>query len=237
MHKRFVNIIVSGTIAGVIIACGSTVAEKMGDTIMDAGDSVTDAGSQALVDAGEFLVDAGQELINAGRKRTSSQDSGGELDSTGDLLEDSVTPDSELNDTGIVADVGQALKDAGQAITDAGNAMVSDASAQDNEEDDIPRSHWVLRDKDGVPVEAMVSGTCGQDYDAPHYVSCSSNILYGNIDEYPCVLITYLKNKYVNTLYKLETGKPEQCNSQNSSPPEWVVNALPNAPYEITLEY
>ena len=117
-------------------------------------------------------------------------------------------------------------------------ALATYAQAQDSgsEEDDIPRPHWVLRDKDGVAVEAMVSGTCGYDNESTLFKSCQV-FEYGTVNDFPCVAIHWLGNRYINTAYELNTGKPDKCNYSGVEPPEFVQSILSAPPYSLKIEY
>jgi len=104
---------------------------------------------------------------------------------------------------------------------------------------DLPRPHWVLWDKDGNPVDAMVQASCPFDTSAVNYSTCldMQNNDFPDASEFPCVWVSYLGSTFTNVPYDLDTGKPEGCIATTRTIPKWVEDALPSAPYTLTLEY
>lgn len=184
-------------------------------------------------------------------------------------------------------------------------------AAPDATDDEDPRQpHWVLRDRYGVAIDALVAPTPrGFAIGVPGLLTApveDTTPRFGKV-AYPCVRIEYLGNDHLNFEYELASGRPEPCArsefaslSQMSvftdprcageayaqccmdpflsngtfyyvegpplredveptyswdwdgtcqetsvpkdlhhfrSVPDWVINALPDPPYTLTLEY
>lgn len=76
--------------------------------------------------------------------------------------------------------------------------------------DKAPAPRWVLRDKDGIRVTAMVEPRCYETLGAPSTAECFPLNIASN-SSYPCVRIIDHEHRYINLLYHLETGKIEPC--------------------------
>lgn len=73
----------------------------------------------------------------------------------------------------------------------------------------IPR--WVLRDKDGQRLNALVQPLCGRDA-VPEEERCFNEFTLGADDvDFPCVRIINYEGTHVNILYELSTGRIELC--------------------------
>lgn len=132
--------------------------------------------------------------------------------------------------------VGEMMRDAGETLVDAGNAMAdagAHAMAQAGaggagaggasgtggddgsgnggptpaEDDGVPRPHWVLRDKDGEPVQAHVGGP-GWSTTAAVSKSRFTNA-HGD-----CVWISQMGQREIGLAYSLATGKLDNCGSK-----------------------
>jgi hypothetical protein len=116
------------------------------------------------------------------------------------------------------------LVDAGNAISDAGHSdggNGSDASAQESG-DGLPRSHWVLKDKNGTPVKADVY---------PSYVAKHPRFSESAPE---CVSIQYMDKRTVGLVYVLSTGKSAKYSDCASGLPD--VASWRESPYVIFLD-
>jgi len=68
----------------------------------------------------------------------------------------------------------------------------------------IPGTQWVLRDKDGKAVPAVFEPACDED----NMGQCSQKI---DQNSYPCAFVYYHDGNPVWTLYELSSGKPDNC--------------------------
>jgi len=85
--------------------------------------------------------------------------------------------------------------------------------------DESPPPRWVLRDKDGVRISAMVEPRCGDDPDAPTMAKCTPQPL-GVGASFPCVRIIDYEGRFVNLQYELASGKMGPCQGVGSLDPE-----------------
>lgn len=155
----------AGFVAAIALACGEAAKDAAGDMMRDAGD--------AIADAGESMRDAGMSM-----------------------LADAATG------------TGHALRDAGTAVMDAGHGAHSkdgggahstdsgsgDAHAQEASGDGLPRPHWILKDKDGNPVQADV------------YPGYSARVTKFSEIAPECVSVSYIGKRSVGLGYLLATG-------------------------------
>jgi hypothetical protein len=67
----------------------------------------------------------------------------------------------------------------------------------------VPFPRWILRDKDGVPVKALVRPTCGFS----NYGGCE----HPDFEDFnfTCIHVSFLGSRYINTKYSLATGRIE----------------------------
>lgn len=83
MRRRWLEVCAAGTLAGVVVACGSNASHRMGEIFEDAGQMLADAGTAVrdaatpmLQDAGDMMSDAGDGLRDVG---TGMQDASGQM--------------------------------------------------------------------------------------------------------------------------------------------------------------
>lgn len=65
--------------------------------------------------------------------------------------------------------------------------------------------HWVLRDKDGNVVRAMVRPTCGEP--SSQAAKDCAQPDFGEIVDFPCVLIVAYESEFINLMFDLKTGE------------------------------
>jgi len=76
--------------------------------------------------------------------------------------------------------------------------------------DYTPAPRWVLRDKDGQRVQALVEPRCGQGSNASADSRCLP-LDFGTSSSFPCVRVIDHDGRYINILYELTTGLIEPC--------------------------
>jgi len=102
-----------------------------------------------------------------------------------------------------------ALVPVGIALIGCKGAEVAvDAAERDYECESTPVPRWVLRDKDGKPVQALVEPRCGMWNDAQ--VDCLP-IDFGASSTFPCVRVVDHRGQYVNAVYELSSGTIGPC--------------------------
>jgi len=78
-----------------------------------------------------------------------------------------------------------------------------------------PEGRWVLRDKDGARVQALVEPRCGSEpVDLP--LSRCLPLEFGSPNSFPCARIIDHEGRFVNLLYDLETGEIGPCAYQGA---------------------
>lgn len=110
-----------------------------------------------------------------------------------------------LADAGVEA--GGAMKDAGVAIGEAGSHAQAQGGSGDSGAsagDGLPRAHWILRDRNGTPVQAADLGpvwsTAGR-LTRPRFTA-----VHGD-----CVQIGTMGQREIGLAYSLATGKLDGC--------------------------
>lgn len=73
-----------------------------------------------------------------------------------------------------------------------------------------PAPRWVLRDKDGVPVKAMVEPRCGITSSAKAFAHCAP-LDFGSSSSFPCVRVIDHEGRYVNVQFEVASGQIEPC--------------------------
>lgn len=68
------------------------------------------------------------------------------------------------------------------------------------------RPRWVLRDKDGVRIQAFVEPRCNYPY-----IDCWP-LDFGSPNSFPCVRVISHEGKYINFWYNMEDGELGSCN-------------------------
>jgi len=76
--------------------------------------------------------------------------------------------------------------------------------------DNTPAPGWVLRDKDGQRVQALVEPRCGQSSNLTVMNRCRP-LDFGASSNFPCVRVIDHDGRYINILYELSTGLIEPC--------------------------
>lgn len=148
----------------------------------------TGAGLEAV---GDTMADAGRAMAGAGGTLSTGTGNGGPLGAAGRALEG----------------LGGALAGAGGALAGHGGSAGSSSAAAQSVGDGLPNPRWVLRDKDGAPVEAQVN-LWANDF-TPHF---------GKHTDKPareCISVQYMGSQRVGGLtYRLDTGKiAETCST------------------------
>jgi hypothetical protein len=99
----------------------------------------------------------------------------------------------------------------------------------------LPRGHWVLFDRNGQPIDAIVQPWCVDNVD-----DCPA---FGAIAP-SCVWVEWLGQLRVRVPYRLSDGDPNACYAPSGhdraswiSPPQEIAGALPDAPYSLELVY
>lgn len=140
------------------------------------GGAAADGIGEAMRDAGERLEDAGDAMHDAGMR---------------------MLADAGVSTGGAVADAGGAVKDAGEALTDAGTAQAQEAG------DGLPRLHWVLRDKDGTPVQADGGPiwSAAARANPPRFTDAHGD----------CAWVSIHGRRAIGLSYSLATGKLDGC--------------------------
>ena len=97
---------------------------------------------------------------------------------------------------GMLSTAGNAVAGAGRALAGAaaGSGGTAGAKAQESTGDGLPRPHWVLRDKDGAPVQAEVQ---------PGY---AKTVRFASGGE-TCVWIEHAGTRAIQLGYDLTSGK------------------------------
>lgn len=93
--------------------------------------------------------------------------------------------------------------------------------------------HWVLRDKDGSLVDALVQPRCGR-LGVPLEHKCNKPFDFDTNRQFPCARIISHKGKYINLDYELSTGHIELCmfDDPTHSPPYTKAGFYSNAQCE-----
>lgn len=73
----------------------------------------------------------------------------------------------------------------------------------------VPAPRWVLRDKDGHQVRALVEPRCGMDY-AKSLKRCLP-LDFGSSSGFPCVRVIDHEDRYINVEYDLLSGEIGPC--------------------------
>lgn len=101
-------------------------------------------------------------------------------------------------------------------------------------------SHWVLRDKDGNRINAMVEPRCGLVTDSPANKECLPPD-FGAEKVFPCVRVIDHEQRPINLQYDLETGSLERCMKGAEDPDrffydlpfvEYATNDCSGPPYD-----
>jgi len=93
----------------------------------------------------------------------------------------------------LIAGAGSSVEAAGSALAAGGSAGASGAQAQEAVGDGLPRPRWVLRDKDGTPVQADV--TPSYALSSPRFESTPD-----------CVHMNHLGQRRIGLTYTLSAG-------------------------------
>jgi hypothetical protein len=160
--------VAAGVIAGIVVACSGPGLETIGGMMNDAG--------HGIAGAGDMLDAAGGEMNRAGEAGISGYASA------------------------MLGVAGQMLSDAGGAIVEAGSSLASaghsgeGGKAQESSSDGLPRAHWVMRDKNGMAVQAHVY---------PGYSNAHPKFDKAGPE---CVSVAYYGSRMINLGYTLATG-------------------------------
>jgi len=73
-----------------------------------------------------------------------------------------------------------------------------------------PEPRWVLRDRDGVRVQALVEPRCGQWSDSEATARCRP-LEFDSPNSFPCARVVDHEGRYLNLLFDLQTGKLDPC--------------------------
>lgn len=73
-----------------------------------------------------------------------------------------------------------------------------------------PAPRWVLRDKFGEPVKAMVEPRCGQWSDAKSRDDCFP-LDFGSSNDFPCVRVIDHEGRHINLQFELSSGLIGPC--------------------------
>lgn len=73
-----------------------------------------------------------------------------------------------------------------------------------------PEPRWVLRDRDGVRVQALVEPRCGQWSDSEATGRCRP-LEFDSPNSFPCARVVDHEGRYLNLLFDLKTGKLDPC--------------------------
>ncbi|MCP4599094.1 MAG: hypothetical protein GY847_00890 [Proteobacteria bacterium] len=130
----------------------------------------------------------------------SDTDSDSDADTDGDTDTESETELDTESDTSTDVD--------SDTDTDTDTDVDSDTDVDTDADGDVPNSHWVLWDKNGERVDAIVSPMLDTDE------------RFGD-DYNSCVFVSYLGDDYIALGYNLETGQPESCFFTGSTFDSW----------------
>ena len=75
----------------------------------------------------------------------------------------------------------------------------------------LGEARWVLRDKDGVRVKALVEPRCGAWSNITAQEKCAP-LEFMSPNSFPCVRVVDYNGRFLNIQYDLETGRIEPCN-------------------------
>lgn len=114
---------------------------------------------------------------------------------------DNVAATDALTSTGTTLDTGTATQGTTQA-TPTGTATGGTGPV----EGFSPEPRWVLRDKDGARVQALVEPRCGSE--TPD--RCRP-LEFDSPNSFPCARVIDHEGRYLNLLFDLESGKLEPC--------------------------
>lgn len=111
-----------------------------------------------------------------------------------------------------------------------GEGTPSESSPVSNEQgcEFLRAPRWVLRDKDGGRVRALVEPRCGRAANAEAGARCVQ-LDFGTADSYPCVRIIDSDGAYINLQYELKSGQlgPCQGGDYTDANSTWKETSLP----------
>ena len=201
----------SGIDAGSTVLDGLEItATQCQDEIENDGDGLTDCddldcqGYVFCVDDGTTDTDVDTDSdSDTGTDGDSDSDTDSDSDIDTDVDSDSDTDSDSDSDSDSDTDIDSDSDSDSDSDTDSDSDVDTDAdsdSDSDSDSDaDLPNGHWVLWDKNGQPVNAMVMPST---YDIQNQ--------FGEPD-ISCVYISYLGSQSLGFYYDLATGDPDNC--------------------------
>ena len=113
----------------------------------------------------------------------------------------------------IALTLGVVLQGGESVSSGAQEADLGDVDGLDDEcRGCIRPPRWVLRDRDGFAVPALVEPRCGRGDVPVRQENLCLPLEFGSTGSFPCVRINAHNGRYINLQYDLETGGLERCN-------------------------
>ncbi|HEY0137001.1 MAG TPA: hypothetical protein VGB85_23120 [Nannocystis sp.] len=84
--------------------------------------------------------------------------------------------------------------------------------SEDMDKPQVLSPRWVLRDKDGARMPALVEPRCGHWHDSQTQLHCDPPE-FGSPGRFPCALVSFWEGQYINLQYELKSGTFGPCMS------------------------
>lgn len=96
----------------------------------------------------------------------------------------------------------------------------------------IVRPRWILRDKNGTVIEALVQPSCGDPQ------TCDLSDFWED-PTYPCVNVVMLGEKFISLMYRLSDGSPLGCHKAGFDPAQGACSLTADClpPYFAGYQY
>ncbi len=88
--------------------------------------------------------------------------------------------------------------------------------------DSVPAPRWVVRDKDGNRVQALVEPRCGHGQNGESWSRCHP-VDPASLNNFPCVRIIDFEGKFINLQYDLMTGQIGPCQENQDLNQDWAT--------------
>lgn len=114
------------------------------------------------------------------------------------------------------------------ACDDTEGAAPSSAARAAQDCAPVPAPRWVLRDKDGQRIKAMVEPRCGEWSSAPSMSRCDP-LDFASAGQLPCVRVIDHEGRFVNLQYELSSGQIAPCQGGTYADPSaewWQIKPL-----------
>jgi len=108
----------------------------------------------------------------------------------------------------------------------APTTMATPTGGETGQEPAFGEARWVLRDKDGVRVQALVEPRCGADLDVNTPLPRCLPLEFDSPNNFPCVRVIDHEGRFLNFLYDLKTGTIGPCAYKGA-----LLEAFPHTPW------